>query len=245
MAKKRKVVAPRRFDTTQCKESMYEKYVHRDYFAHCMRWSWVSRLVKAGMSVLDVGCGQDAPMAKVLSRTAFPMDKRSRYVGVDMNKGVKGHGKTWCEIREEFDFTSRYAELGQFDAVVNLEVIEHMEVEDGKALLRGMRECLAPDGRLYLSTPVFYPSVGAAANHIHEYTIPELKAQIEECGLEVEARRGTFGNYPVIKKALTPEHLAVYEALREFHGDDVMACFMSPLYPDAARNNFWILRRAH
>jgi 2-polyprenyl-3-methyl-5-hydroxy-6-metoxy-1,4-benzoquinol methylase len=240
--KTRKVVAPRRFDRTQCRAPQYERIVHRDYFAHCMRWSWAARLIKMDTRVLDVGCGIDAPLAKVLSGTNF-VHGEGRYVGVDMNKGVKGHGKTWCEVISEFDFTARYAELGLFDIVTNFEVIEHMEVADGSALLSAMRECLKPDGRIFLSTPVLSPSVGQAANHLHEYGIAELQALIEQRGLEVVKRYGTFASYNPLKKALTSEHLKVYEELREFHGDDLMSCWLAPLYPDASRNNFWILKR--
>jgi hypothetical protein len=83
-----------------------------------------------------------------------------------------------------------------------------------------------------------------AANHIHEYGISELQSLIEKCDFRVERRLGTFGSYNDLKKAMTPEHLAVYEQLREFHSDNIMACFLTALYPDAARNNFWICRPA-
>jgi len=238
--KQRRQVAPRRFDKTQCRAPQYERIVHRDYLAHCMRWSWAARLIKMNQRVLDVGCGQDAPLAKVLSGTNF-VHGDGTYVGVDMNKSVKGHGKTWCTIYTEFDFTERYGELGLFDVVTNFEVIEHMAPADGERLLVAMRECLKSDGRIYLSTPVYDPVVGQAANHIYEWPTAELKALIEKCGLEVVKRYGTFASYNPLKKALTPEHRKVYEELREFHGDDLMACFLSPLYPDASRNNFWVL----
>jgi 2-polyprenyl-3-methyl-5-hydroxy-6-metoxy-1,4-benzoquinol methylase len=245
MPKPRRKVALRRFDTTQCRERQYQDIVHRDYLAHCLRWSWSARFIKPGQRVLDVGCGQDAPLAKVLAgqSSTFYRDKASEYVGVDMNKNVKCARPRWCTIHEEFDFTSRYGELGLFDVITNFEVIEHMGVEDGARLLRAMRDCLKPDGRVILSTPVLDPVVGQAANHIHEFLIPELQSLVESCGLEVVKRYGTFASYNPLKKALAPEHLAVYEALREFHGDGVMACFLSPLYPDAARNNVWLLRR--
>ena len=237
---------PRRFDKTQCRESGYRKIVHRDYFAHCLRWSWASRLIKMGERVLDVGCGQDAPLAKVLSATNFVHGGGS-YLGVDMNKNVKGHGKTWCKILTEFDFTERYAELGLFDVVTNFEVIEHMPHADGARLLVAMAAVLKPEGRIYLSTPVFNGK--AARNHTgpegrREYTVAELQASIDKAGLRTEYRRGTFASYQPLKRALTPEHLAVYEQLREFHGDDVMSCFLAALYPDASRNCFWIIHHA-
>lgn len=241
-AKRKKEREPRRFDTTSCRESGYHKIVHRDYLAHTFRWGWASRLIQPGMRVLDVGCGPDAPLAHVLSGTNFVHG--GEYLGVDYNKSIKGHGKTWCKTLPEFDFTARYKELGLFDVVVNFEVIEHMEPADGEQLLVGMRECLAATGRLLLSTPVIDPVRGQAANHIHEYRVDELQSLIEKCGLAVEKRFGTFASYPPLKKVVTAEERAIWERVREFYGDDVTACFLAPLYPDHSRNNAWVLRRA-
>lgn len=240
---KRRQREPRRFDTTSCRQATYRDFVHRDYFAHCMRWSWVGKFLEPGQRVLDVGCGVEAQLARVLSGEPFAFGAKqfgSQYVGVDFNR-LRQQQKPWATFHGEFDFTSRYAELGlaSFDAVVNLEVIEHMAPEDGLRLLAAMRDALKPDGRIYLSTPVF--NGRAAANHVHEYTVPELRAAIESVGLSVRQRFGTFASYHDLKRALTPEHRAVYEQLRGFHGDDVMACFLTPLYPDAARNCFWVL----
>lgn len=61
---------------------------------------------------------------------------------------------------------------------------------------------------------------------------------------EVCKRFGTFASYPAIKAAMTDTDLDVYERVRSFYGDEVAACFMAPLYPDASRNNAWLLRRA-
>lgn len=244
---KRKAPRPsRRFDTTQCRDGTHGKIVHRDYLAHCLRWGWAARLIKPGQRVLDVGCGADAPLAHVLSGTNFVHD--GEYVGVDMNKSIKGHGRTWCVTHPEFDFTTRGKELGTFDVVACFEVIEHMGVEDGAVLLAALRDALpqalGPDTsgeRVILSTPAYNGK--AAANHLHEYTIPELAAAIGAAGLEVVSRWGTFASYPDIKRAASPAHLAVLNEVRQFYGDDVTACLLAPLYPDASRNCCWVLRR--
>ena len=115
---------------------------------------------------------------------------------------------------------------------------------DGDALLVAMRECLKPDGMLILSTPVLHPTRGQAANHIHEYLIPELQESIERAGLTVERRLGTFASYQDIKKVLSVEQSRVFEDVRAFYGDDVTSCFFAPMYPDASRNNVWMCRRA-
>ena len=241
----------RRFDTTSCQSTDYAGIVHRDYFAHCFRWGWASRHISAPMRVLDVGCGVDVPLARVLSRTGFPKrggpdQSPGSYVGVDMNTELRhqGFGKTVFELRPAFNFVERYAELGLFDRIVNFEVIEHMAPVDGDALLVAMRECLKPDGMLILSTPVLHPTRGQAANHIHEYLIPELQESIERAGLTVERRLGTFASYQDIKKVLSVEQSRVFEDVRAFYGDDVTSCFFAPMYPDASRNNVWMCRRA-
>jgi hypothetical protein len=62
--------------------------LHRDYLAHCLRWSHAAKYLNQGHRykdaiVLDVGCGKVLPLAKLLY-----VNKMSpkQYVGVDMNK---------------------------------------------------------------------------------------------------------------------------------------------------------------
>jgi len=236
----KRAIPPRRFDTTALTESSHGYRVHRDYAAHFFRWGWASRAIDNTMRVLDVGCGADFPFVKVLVG-AYAHGVPREYVGVDMNPLTRPPSRPWATFHGEFDFTSRYIELGTFDVIINFEVIEHMGTTDGLGLLRGMRECLSPGGRIFLSTPVFDGK--AAANHIHEYTILELAAAVDEAGLVVERRYGTFANYREIKKVCTPEQLEWLDGLNKFYSTDVTACFLAPLYPDASRNNVWVLRR--
>lgn len=240
----------RRFDQTQLKESTHGNMIHRDYLAHVFRWGFTAKWVKKGNRVLDVGCGQDLGLLKSLLKWGSYVP--AEYVGVDYNRVTVDTGKgnrqflsrDWVTVHGEFDFTSRYAELaeGHFDRVTCFEVIEHMYTADGLKLLQGLRHCLSDDGVAFLSTPVFNGK--AARNHLHEYEIDELRQAIEAQGLVVAKRYGTFGNYQAIKKAATPEQLATLEGLREYYSDEVLACFLAPLYPDASRNNVWCLRRA-
>lgn len=251
-AQQRNSLAPerddRRFDQTQLKEATHGSKVHRDYLAHVFRWGFTSKWVRQGNRVLDVGCGQDLPLLKsLLTWGNYIPDE---YVGVDFNrldleKGTNKYyaNRKWTSFHAEFDFTSRYRELGEahFDRVTCFEVIEHMYTADGVKLLEGLRYCLSPDGVAFLSTPVF--NGRAARNHLHEYEVDELRAVIEHHGLRVSKRYGTFGNYQAIKRAASPEQLAALEGLREYYSDEVLACFLAPLYPDASRNNVWCLRR--
>lgn len=63
--------------------------LHRDYLAHCMRWSHVARYMQknyATSTVLDLGCGIDLPLAKMLYSNRFIPDE---YIGVDYNPSHK------------------------------------------------------------------------------------------------------------------------------------------------------------
>jgi SAM-dependent methyltransferase len=245
---------PRRFDRTQLRSTNDGKFVLRDYAAHFFRWGWITRQIEPGQRLLDVGCGQEVPLSHVLSKR--PGDSPSLYVGVDLNKIDKKPGYSWCRVVDQFNFVDDYAKLGEalggedesvgqvlgpFDVAVNLEVIEHMSVPDGKKLLAGFHHWLRPDGMLYLSTPVF--DGFAAKNHVHEWTIPELKAAVEEAGFIVEKRWGTFANIAALKKVASPAQRAVMEGIGDYYNSDVVSTFLAPLYPDASRNNLWVLRR--
>lgn len=231
-----------KFDKTQLKSSM--GYVHRDYLAHCFRWGFSTRFVNQTKTVLDIGCGQEMPWPKTMTHT--PGTHPLIYVGCDYNRIIKRFGAGWVKgIYDKFDFTTRWNEIllehGTFDIIGCFEVIEHMAPEDGKKLLAGAKALLGIEGRFFLSTPCF--NGRQANNHVHEWTIPELQSAIEEAGLKVEARYGTFMNYNEAKKYAAPDELAVLKRLRFFYSDDILACFLAPLHPDHARNNIWILRQ--
>jgi 2-polyprenyl-6-hydroxyphenyl methylase/3-demethylubiquinone-9 3-methyltransferase len=74
-------------------------------------------------------------------------------VGVDFsNSGIEQARKRWPEIRFEVgDVTQELGDLGQFDVVINTEVIEHVVLP--RKLVRNCFHFLKPGGILVLSTP--------------------------------------------------------------------------------------------
>jgi len=222
--------------------------VNRDYASHFFRWGWVSRQVKQGESILDIGCGQDLPLLYVLGNRIQTVP--DLYVGVDLNNIPKKTNTRWADIHDNFDFVTNGkalvdARYTPFDKAVCFEVIEHMAPDDGAKLLDNLFYALRPGGLLYLSTPVFDGL--AAANHIHEWTIPELAEAVKLAGFEIEKRIGTFASKPAIRRAMIEANdkagLDVYDRLEDWFGGDVMATFIAALYPDASRNNLWVLQK--
>lgn len=235
--KHRRSVGDEVFDTSSLRASEHGNYVHRDYAAHFFRWCFISRFVDNDTTVLDVGCGVDRMMVRVLTQNLKTVPRR--YLGVDLND-VRPLDRAWAETRGNLDFTRRWRSLGTFDVVMCLEVIEHMSVVSGRRLLRGLRGCCRPSGTIFLSTPVRHKQ---AANHIHEYKIDELRREIERAGLRVMARYGTFGRVPELMKVCTPVERTLMDDLGVFLSYEVLACFLAPKYPDASSNNVWLLKR--
>ncbi len=240
---------PRRFDQTALLSNVHGYYVHRDYAAHFFRWGWVRRALATQRydegRVLDVGCGTEIPLARVFQ--IYPASIPKLYVGVDLNK-VKSplHGCKWVKLYEEFNFVDDWEQIlvdqgPSFTTAVCFEVVEHVNLKDGAKLLKGIFELLKPGGQMFLSTPVF--DGFKAVNHVHERTIPEMRAQIEKAGFKVVNRYGTFINQRDLKKVAKPDELAVLERINGYYGTDVTAIFLAPLYPDQARNNLWVCER--
>jgi SAM-dependent methyltransferase len=229
---------PRRFDRTQLREHGHGKRVHRDYLAHVMRWGWVARHIRQNARILDVGAGQDLPLMQVLSGAQNLVP--SFYLGCDLNRLEDPPFRGWAKILSEFNFVDDYLKIEEtekFDYVVNFEVLEHVSPADQPRLLTALRHWTKDDGQLFLSTPVFNGK--AAVNHIRELTIEELTKMFEETGWEVKARYGTFASVKDVLAVAKEDELAVWKRLEDFLGNDVLSCFLAPLYPDQSRNNLW------
>ena len=102
----------------------------------------------AGRSVLDVGCGAGL-LCEPLSRLG------GEVTGVDAapenTAAAAAHAEAMGLDIRYLSGELRDMDLGQFDLVTCLEVIEH--VADKPAFLAGLTERLAPEGLLILSTP--------------------------------------------------------------------------------------------
>lgn len=253
MAKTRVVERDTRdYDTTQLHMAGHGRSLHRDYSAHFFRWSFARKFININHDVLEVGCGEEKPLSKILTGGAAA--KVKSYVGVDLNK-LKPSNSQRLTFHGEFNFVERYKELlkerkGEgFDVLVHFEVIEHINVELGKKFLKACYESLKPGGIMLMSTPC-YDGKRHAANHIHEYTVPELQAAAEKAGFVVEQRFGTFMDIKHIGKVapdfdpeLQDSVKKLRAALSEYYDSDAISCFFAPLYCDHARNNLWICRK--
>jgi 2-polyprenyl-3-methyl-5-hydroxy-6-metoxy-1,4-benzoquinol methylase len=231
------------FDKTQLKIGGHGRTLHRDYSAHFFRWSFARRMIPKDAAVLDVGCGQELPLFNVLTSTLGAFRPKI-YTGIDLNdiRLKPTSMNVIINIYEKFNFNEHGADIafyGKYTHAVCFEVIEHMPADQGLLLLRRLAGSILDDGVIFLSTPC-YDGRRHAKNHVHEYYPDELTAAIEQAGLCMMKRYGTFCDINEVRR----EYLEMYKALAEYYDDDALSCFFAPIInPDKARNNFWILKK--
>lgn len=136
--------------------------------------------------VLDVGCGTGANL-EMLARFG---DAEGVDISEDALAFCRARGLT--RVRGGAAESLPYADA-QFDLVTALDVVEHLD--DDRAGLAEMRRVLKPGGRALLFVPAFMWLWGVqddVSHHRRRYTLPILRAAVEQSGLAVE--RATYAN---------------------------------------------------
>jgi|TARA_R100001480_G_scaffold34024_1_gene45841 hypothetical protein len=226
--------------------------IHRDYIAHCLRWSHVADYIRKQKrwltsDIVDVGPGKELPLAKTLYVNRTP--PRS-YTAMDVSK---------LEMPEIFKNASwkPYYLMSNTDAaevspdrlhihpniVTCFEVLEHVEPAHARNILIRIRQWLTDDGVAFISTPNWDPKVGAAGNHVNEMTYEALGSLIEDLGFGVEDVFGTFASQKDILPVMSKEEKLVFKELNRYYDSNYISTVFAPLYPKESRNCLWKLTR--
>lgn len=222
--------------------------VHRDYIAHCMRWTFVQRFLVMKQrwrnhAVIDVGCGVDVPLYKTICSNKL---SGVRYYGVDINKLVMpedfARRKVKYELFGETDFLS-FEPPEAPDLVTSFEMLEHVPFEYSQEVLKRAYEITKPGGHLIVSTPVFDPKVGMAKNHINEMTREQMITNLLDAKWDIKECYGTFASEKDYKPFMSEEDKSVLERLRKYYDSHYLATIFAPLYPEHARNNIWLCQK--
>lgn len=231
-------------------QTTFEKHVyHRDQFAHYFRWTHVLKNAKVGQTILDFGCGS-GEMLEVFYRNKF---RPEHYVGIDIrNVTIAKNALKFSSV----DFADFYAkdlckpfDLNEkFDIVTCFEVIEHIGHENADAFLQNMVKHCRKDTKIFLSTPNFDPTVGAAENHIlgpqreiGEWDHKELEAKLSQY-FTIEKKYGTFASIRDYEYLLNDWQKKMYDTLKEYYDVNLLSCLMAPMFPEQSRNTLWVLK---
>jgi 2-polyprenyl-3-methyl-5-hydroxy-6-metoxy-1,4-benzoquinol methylase len=219
--------------------------VHRDYLAHCMRWSHILRRIDAGEIVLDLGCA-DAPLGMMLYANKF---RPTRYVGIDIREGILETAKAKLAKANfpiellKLNLITEFSEVPKYDysIITCLEMVEHIEGQYVEPLLKNIAEIMSAKTTFFLSTPC-YDGKNQAGNHIKEWTYVELRELLWKY-FKVEASYGTFMNQAALKQCWSLEEMIVFEKLHEYYDSNVLSIIFAPLHAKDARNAIWRLKR--
>ena len=141
------------------------------------------------------------------------------------------------DIGEEFTYTYRSLDGvdESYDAILCLDVIEHLSLQDGLALLSRLNDLLSPGGKLVIQTPnarCIRSPLGWDMTHLHCYNGQDLWAFLSQLDMDVDGYRIVFGRKPKNPFAL------VRFALGAFLASRVLGC-------DYADNLLLIAQRGH
>lgn len=151
-----------------------------------------------GMKILDIGCGDG-----FVATNLFNSIHMKEVIAVDTNLPDAWISKL-ASAQTGIVFQREMPEDGVFDALLLLDVLEH--VEDDKSFLGGIvNRYLASKGSVMITVPAFqsiYSGHDAFLGHYRRYSLSELVQLATACGLEVRRSGYLFSSLLLPKLVL-------------------------------------------
>ena len=147
-----------------------EKLVWNIRIEHASRLRVVKKLLKPfeGKIILDAGCGD--------GRFCYEMKNEDvKIVGVDFSLRAIGFAKAFNPDVEFFTQDLKNITLPyEFDAVVLIEILEHLAPEDAALALKNLAGAMKANGKLIVTVPsVNLPLISKHYRHFSEETLKE------------------------------------------------------------------------
>lgn len=226
----------------------FERHIyHRDQFAHYFRWSHVLKNAKIGQRILDFGCGS-GEMLEVFYRNRF---RPECYIGLDIRREqiIKNAEKFKNLNFAQFfciDLCKPFSPLNEkFDIITCFEVIEHIGHANIDPFLTNLARNANSNTTIYISTPNFDPSIGAAKNHILDGEIGEwdhfeLQNKLSKY-FTIKHKYGTFASIKDYRDELTGWRLEMFNHLKNYYDTNLLSVLMAPVVSsEKARNCLWV-----
>ena len=155
----------------------YASFVEKDllrFLIRLARYKFIARLLKPTDCVLEVGSGSGLGCIFLSQHCKHVTGIDVKTTEVEEAKALNKRQNIDFQVRDLFDMP-----LDQkYDAVVSLDVIEHMPMELGHKLIAKKASLLKDNGLLVVGTPSIYSypyqSALSQASHVKCYDLPEL-----------------------------------------------------------------------
>jgi len=244
----------REIDKTSLSLDLAEErlFVHRDYIAHCLRWSHIIRHISTRYKtsrVFDIGCGKETPLVRMLYSSRMIPES---YTGVEVNKikltqtHLNISRRTKLSILDQVDFSNmdveEYVFINKHPTLITcLEVLEHMIPEKVDRVIQNIYKLSDENTDIFISSPCFNGK--SAKNHINEMTYEFLKEKLS-LNFNIVNVWGTFASQSDIKPELQELGLMdLFETLRSYYDNNYLATIFAPLLPHRSRNCMWYIKK--
>lgn len=216
-------------------EDTYEKNImHRKAFANYLRWDYVTRYIKKGINVVDVGCGEGDLAMMIYANKLLP----ERYVGTDISKWAieKAHKRVPNEhyvfLERDICEESLAPDIDFYpDVVACLEVAETIGRENLDSMLINVQDIMKANSIFLLSTPIN-----------DAWVFGDIKKELKAY-FEIQEVYGTYANVNDYNDWLGHNEEVVYQKVRQYLGLDSLSVFMASLIPPhLCKNCMWVLR---
>lgn len=143
------------------------------------RYKFAAKMACSGANVLELGCSEGIG-STILS------EKAKSYTGVDLDKSAIETAKTNL-LSEHFkfiydDFMGK--KYGSFDAIVSMDVIEHIDPKFEEQFFQTILTNLSDKGICVIGTPNItadkYASEASKLGHINLYSQERLKTELQK-----------------------------------------------------------------
>ena len=156
----------------------YSYYVRENmlqFLIRLARYKFVAKHLSISDDILEVGCGSGLGtlFLSQFCRSVTAIDCNSQWI--EEACALNTRENVSFQVRDFTDFT---ADQG-FDALVSLDVLEHLSVEEGKKFIGRAADMIKADGMLVIGTPSLhsyeYQGELSRAAHVKCYDLSELK----------------------------------------------------------------------
>jgi 2-polyprenyl-3-methyl-5-hydroxy-6-metoxy-1,4-benzoquinol methylase len=143
------------------------------------RYKFAAKMLSRGKRILELGCSEGIGVPILAEQSLH-------YTGVDMDKdAIEAARRNWVSDKIEFiedDFMGK--QYGEFDAVVSLDVIEHIRSQSEHLFFDAIKNNLGADGIAVVGTPnstsAQYASVASQLGHVNLFDASRLRQGIEK-----------------------------------------------------------------